>query len=387
MTAPTTTPPSPALVDPRAPTPSAIDQALERARADLAAAPAAGTTAAPAETIAPATETIAPEGETIPAEGETTAAEGETPAAPAAETEEHPELLVELPARHADGEAVNIQFSDQETAELVRQAIRGGLRRDEFHKSMQSVQAQRDELDGLVQHLELDPVGFLAERVRPEIQTELARHLLSIPEVFAEVSREIEEWADPDRYARRQAELARDRSTRSRDTEREIARSREAREQGRIVRQAVETITPDGLDEADAQMFQDDCLADLANYVRQNPQVTRLRSEDIISIVERRLRHYGLSAESALASLSSGQPIRRPPAARRVPTAPAPRTPDADTARTTGATLRQASEQRRAVAAVPGAGAGARPTTIQPPAKQGVKERIAFVKEQLLGRK
>jgi len=138
------------------------------------------------------------------------------------------------------------------------------------------------------------------------------------------------------------------------------------------------------MSEDEAALFRDDALTDVANWCRANPKVARLRPEDVIGILERRLRHHGLTPESALAGLSSGQPLRRATAAAPKK-APAPSIPDVPTALATGAKLKAASADRREAAAIPGAGAGARPTKIELPAQQGVMERIASLKELLTG--
>lgn len=294
------------------------------------------------------------------------------------------EFIAEIPGRRPGEEPIKLAVEDAATLERINQALKGGLRRDEFARSMEAVNRQREELDIVEQHLEIDPVGFLAERVKPEIQVELVRHLLSLPEVFEKVTADLEEWQDPDKARARRAELGKDRADRSRQTERELAQIREVREQGRKIRDTVEAIMPADMQEDEAALFRDDCLTDVAAWCRANPKVARLRPEEVIGILERRLRHHGLTPESALAGLSSGQPLRRATAAAPKK-ALAPSTPDVPTALATGAKLKAASADRREAAAIPGAGAGARPAKIELPAQQGVKERIGSLRKLLTG--
>jgi hypothetical protein len=327
-----------------------------------------------------AAEPAKPEDEKPPVEGEKPKVEeGEKPEAEAEKTE----FIAEFPGRKPGDEPIKLAVEDAETLERVNQAIKGGLRRDEFNRSMEAVNRQREELDIVEQHLEIDPIGFLSERVKPEIQVELVRHLLSLPDVFEAVTADLEEWQDPDKLARGRAELGKARSDRSRQTERELGQIRAVREQGRKIRDTVEAIIPADMSEEEAALFRDDSLTDVAAWCRANPKVARLRPEEVIGILERRLRHHGLTPESALAGLSSGQPLRRATAAAPQK-APAPSIPDVPTALATGAKLKQASLARREAAAVPGAGAGARPTTIEAPAQQGVKERLAWLRKKIL---
>src|SRR5574341_300930 len=150
------------------------------------------------------------------------------PDAIAAGTDVAPELIVEIPRRRQGDEPIKLAVEDKETAERLRQAINGGLRRDELKRRMEAVERQRRELEGIIdslprdpvhfyrrkveldlleQRLEIDPIGFLVERVKPEIQVGLAKHLLAVPEVFAAVSQEIEDWRDETVRAQRLADL------------------------------------------------------------------------------------------------------------------------------------------------------------------------------------
>jgi hypothetical protein len=365
--------------------PTTIAGAVEAARANLAASQAAeekpATEEKPVETETPveekpAAEPVTPEEKPEEKPAGEEGKEGEEGA------EAKAEFVAEIPGRRPGEEPIKLAVEDAATLERLNQALKGGLRRDEFARSMEAVNRQREELDIVEQHLELDPVGFLAERVKPEIQVELVRHLLSLPEVFEKVTADLEEWQDPDKARARRAELGRDRADRSRQTERELGQIRAVREQGRKIRDTVEAIIPADMQEDEAALFRDDCLTDVAAWCRANPKVARLRPEEVIGILDRRLRHHGLTPESALAGLSSGQPLRRATAAAPQK-APAPSIPDVPTALATGAKLKQASVDRREAAAIPGAGAGARPTKIEVPAQQGVKERIASLRKIL----
>lgn len=375
--------------------PLTIAESIEAAREALLkpegqpAAPAGGEGTAAGEGGAK------PEGEAAkPGEGEgkPEGQEGEPKpegggAAPAAEGAEGAEgevveVVVDIPARRPGEKPIQVAFEDKEVAERIQQAVNSGMRREEFRRAMDKVERQREEFDVLEQHLRLDPAGFLVEQIKPEIRVSIVKHLLSLPEVFQAVAAELEEWqADPNVLARRQAELGRDRAEGKRKAEGEFRELEAQRQQARVLSDTIDAITPADMAEAEAEMFRDDCLNDIAAWGRANPSVQRLRPEEVIGILERRLRHYRVDPKSAQAGLSSGQPFRRPSAASPSG-APAPGSPTVEAARTTGAKLKQEGDQRRVAAAVPGAGAGAQPTKLEPPPKQGVLERIKWVKEQ-----
>lgn len=377
---------------PLAPPPSPIQKAIGEFRTQLAAEQAAAEEKVEGEEKEEGAEVVTEEPpkkkegeETEAGEGEEKV-EGEEGKEGEEKTEEPTDIVVEIPGRHKDQPAIKLAVEDEATAEAIRSLVKGSIRRDELHREREGLERQRDELDMIEQHLAIDPVGFLTERVKPEIQLELARHLLSIPAVFAEINKDMTEWDDPDKLARRQAELRAARSDSRRGAEREMALIAEAKEQGRIVRDTVFAIVPADMEEDDATMFVNDALGDVKAWAEAHSQVRRLRPEEVIGILERRLRHHGIAPESALAALSSGQPFRRSTAARPVKKAPASGTPDAEEARTAGAKLKQAGDRRRAAAAVPAGGAGAQPTKIELPAQQSVKERLAWVRKHILGK-
>ena len=294
------------------------------------------------------------------------------------------DMVVEIRGRRPGDPPIKLALDDKETADLVRAAVKDGLRRDELSRERDAIARDRDDLEVLHQHLEVDPIGFILERVRPELHVGLARHLLSTPEVFEALRDELMDVDDENVRARRTAELRSERAQTQREAELTMRRMANSRDQVNMIRRTIDAITPPEMADDEAGLFRDDALADMSAAVRahydRHGSDPRLRPEDVLGILERRLRHYGIDPELARAALSSGQPPRRASAARRS-TAPAPGTTDEDAARTTGAKLKQASANRREAAAVPGAGAGARPSKVEIPAQQGVKERIAFVRK------
>ena len=368
------------------PKPDPMKEAFAKAREAVAdAAKPKPPADAPPATETPAEEPPADTPPATPPAGEPPATE--TPAAePEAKTETPaPEaIIVELPARRPGEKPLPIKVENEEQAERLRQNVRSAMRRDEFNRAMADVTEQRESLELVQLHLETDPVGFLTDQVKPELQVELVRHLLSIPHVFKAVEPEIQSWEDENVRARRQAELANARTDGRTKAEKQMERMAEAKREGKIIRDTVDAIVPADLTDDELVMLRNDCLGDVSAFVRANPNTRRLRPEEVVDIVQRRLRHYGVTPEMARAALTSGQPVRRPTAASLK--APASGIPDENAARTTGAKLKQEGDARRAAAAVPGAGAGAQPARAEPPPQQGVKERLAWMRKAILGR-
>jgi hypothetical protein len=160
---------------------------------------------------------------------EPSAASVEAPQAPATpEASVPPEFVVAIPGRRPDDAPINLVVPDQEVADRVRQLVRSALRRDDYNRAMTALERQDEELqetiaslprdpvnfyrrklelDRIEQRLETDPIGFLLERVPPEIQIDLAKHLLSVPDVLAAVQRELEDWRDETVRAERLTDL------------------------------------------------------------------------------------------------------------------------------------------------------------------------------------
>jgi hypothetical protein len=137
---------------------------------------------------------------------------GAAPGAAAPAVAGPPEIIVEIPGRRPGDAPLKLAVADEETAERLRQTVKSGLRRDELNKAMEAVNRDREALNLITQNLELDPVGFLVDHVKEEIQIDLTKHLLSLPHVFPVVSEDMREWSDPEALARDRAELARDRA-------------------------------------------------------------------------------------------------------------------------------------------------------------------------------
>jgi hypothetical protein len=153
----------------------------------------------------------------------------------------------------------------------------------------------------------------------------------------------------------------------------------ESKAHARQVMQAVETLIPAEMSDEDAAFLRNDCLTDIANavraYYRQHRSEPRLTADDIVGVLQRRLAQHGIDPADAAARLSR----RGPPILRR-------RSAEAAAAASeTGKRFAREHAERRERFAMPGAGAGAHPARAEPPASQGVKERIEFLRNKFLG--
>jgi hypothetical protein len=157
----------------------------------------------------------------------------DTPAPPAEQPaaatrvgpEETPrEFVVSIPARRGWEPPLAIAVEDEDVANALRRVVKGALRRQEFNQAMAALERRRAEVQLLEQHLQLDPVGTIVEQIRADVQVELALHLLSLPEVFAQVSPVVLAWQDEAVRTRRREELARVRAAARQAAETELAK-------------------------------------------------------------------------------------------------------------------------------------------------------------------
>lgn len=316
--------------------------------------------------------------EVAPTEDDETEDEAE---APDDESDEAPEgVTVRLPGR-GEGEELEIEVSDPETAERLRQVANDGMRRAEFNRRIGEVEQGRAELREVEELIQQDPVGFVTERLDASLREQVTTALLADPEIYERVAETLTGWdedpsrRDADRYRIRAEQAERRDKLRT-----EQAEGRAVREHAHAVAAAVRELIPDDADDRTARDFYADAIGDLQRAARERD----VAPADVPALLERRLRLYGLPATArdsltAEHAPSAGDAAARP-GGRKAPD-PASR---AATARATGKRFRQASARRRQVAATAPAGAGAPPLQqARAPKGTGVKGAVEHARKVL----
>lgn len=143
-----------------------------------------------------------------------------TAAAPAAAAE----IIVELPPRREGESPIALAVPDEEAATAVRRLVRGFMRREDLHRRLAGLEGRAQTLEVIERHLDLDPVGFILDRVKSEFHAPLAKQLLADPAVFRDVWPDVEAWLDETVRAQRRAELADEREDTRREADAELAR-------------------------------------------------------------------------------------------------------------------------------------------------------------------
>lgn len=340
-----------------------------------------------AEPPTPPEGTAPPEPGTAPAPGE-----GGTPepgTEPLAEGEAPPEWpVLTIPALREGAEPLEVEIESEELAQHIRALSRAAIRREQLHAGMQDVAQAREELAQVEDALKVDPTNFLLERVHPSSRLDVARNLMTEPEIFRAIGEEFFSGLDEQGVRQKQLELENARIRRQDTSLGEIGRRSEMRTQGAQIQDSLVRAIPEDMDAQRAALLQSDLERDVSQYIFAH-RLRTLRPADIPPIIEARLELYGVDpAEASERMQDTGLrplPVRARTAARGdSPPAPARRT-DRMPARTGEALAAQADARRRA-GAVPGGGAGAPATGPQMPRKQTVSQRIASMRESLLGR-
>src|SRR6266850_1888169 len=150
------------------------------------------------------------------------------------EEEQQPEaIVIALPELRRGQDPIELEVDEQEVADAINALIKGNARRDQFNRAMEDVQTQREELATVEDMLLVDPVNFVIDHVNPQVRTQIALHLMSLPEVYKEVVKQFTgpegEEVDREKIALR---LRSERTERKSESVPEIQARANARSQG-----------------------------------------------------------------------------------------------------------------------------------------------------------
>jgi hypothetical protein len=325
----------------------------------------------------------APEGERAP--------EG---AEPVSEPAPEP-LRIALPGR--DGQAeLEIEVSDEDTAERLRMLRNGYMRGEEARRQISAAQQERQQVQVLETMLREAP-EMLAENMPPAMADRLLRHLLVTR--LESVSGDVETLlTDP--VARANAQVAAIRQTH--DARATVEARSAAERHASALLGAAEALVPEHVDDETARAFLRDAERDLMDYVAAG---YALDARTVPTALARRAAQYGfasgasapaptLGRATATARPVTGAPLARPAAGQpsvvarpvgAVAEALAASDPVA-TARAQQARIQRAAQtQQMAAAIAPGAGASALPSNRPPepePQHPSVRDHLAALRKK-----
>ena len=312
------------------------------------------------------------------------------PAAPedAGEAEVDPDLVVELLPRWANGEPKQIALDSKETADLLRQTLKGAMRREEFEQAVAEVRQREEQAEMQVAQLIIDPVRTVQETLTPEQTDLLLLTLLTDDTIYQRVSERLPDLLDDTGRKLLRADV-REQYVDQRDTARQQLEQR--RQVNRNLKEtvtALEAIVPEHLTNAQRDIFLRDAKRELSVVCRKH-NIRLLDPLQIPAALQERLTAYGVDPQQAAETIAATLYGRGKPsaaAATRAAAAPAlaSASPRATATPRTGARtvteLRASHSRREAAAATAGAGVGTPAAANLPalPAGGGLSEAFAL---------
>lgn len=254
--------------------------------------------------------------------------------------------------RGRDGRDVEIEVTDEATAEALRTNHREGMRAAEFNRRMAEVQAKEEEFRAFEMMIEQNPEGVILRHLPEEKQDALLVALLA--RRWDAIAPQLVKF-DSDPTARAAEMINTQRRIEAQDGQFSSARAKA--EYGKQVYTETVKLIPEHVDEATQQRFLADAGRDIEAAIRQNAG-NAVPLETIKTLLAPRIALYGFDkpAPSAATPTTTSTPKR--PLARPVVSAPqsaAPVTADP------GAAIRRTVTAQRIAAATPPQGAGAAP--------------------------
>lgn len=274
-------------------------------------------------------------------------------------------VTVTLPGRRPN-ETKEVAVS-KSLAEDLNRLRRGYLRGEQARARENKVQQQIAENAIIDQQIEVDPAGFVLERVHPSTRKELLLALLTDETLAADdaVRALLDEWeGDPE--LRRKA--ARDLAARRKQTvQQRTAETAATKEVARIA--AHVSNLGQNLDDDRGEVFYRTALGMVQAEAKRRGTV-KLSDEEVTNL----LKHHGLlSAYGITVAAGKGSKPGSKVSSKVV-------TPEE--ARATGQQLKDQSARRRSAAAVAPAGAGAPSSATTLPKGQTIEERIETVRKK-----
>lgn len=386
---PASTPAAPAAPSapeqPAAPLTIAESIQARRDALNLTAAPPAAPTPtedpAPDPTIEPGPDGQPPaeEGADVPEGGEPAPDAGDVPVEP---------VKVSLPGRRPGDPDMEITVDDPEVAEALQRQRNGYLRGEEVKVERDALAKERAEQEEFADLVASDPVAFLTQQVPVDIRAETALSLLTDPKVWDLIKDDLPALLESEEkleLARAKLEVRR-RDNRDMLRDRSVARTA-ARQEARTISEALESVIPEGLNEAQGERFVKDALRDLAAYQKRTG--AGIQTRDLPLLLADRFESLGVDPTQvavALARKAAGEQSTRPAGsaprpAPRLAKAPVP----GQAPQVTGKSLVAAQARKVAAAAVPPPGAATPSAAAGPQIPKGanVKEALAAMRARV----
>lgn len=195
-------------------------------------------------------------------------------------------------------EDIEITIDDPAVVERLRRLQNSGMRGKQYRESMAALRAEQAELRDITLEIDVNPHGFILEKLGPEMQLQLAEALLA--EHFDKLVPVINKFVDDPAEAPKVREGA---AKQMRENDRTLAQRKAGAQFAEECRTEVETLIPDTATRDQRERFFRDAERDLLDAAKRG----ELRSpRDVPRLIADRIRLYGF--QSADTSRRSAKP-------------------------------------------------------------------------------
>jgi len=216
---------------------------------------------------------------------------------------------------------LEIELDSEEAAEAIRELQKQAdvgtellAAREDLEKRVREIKLDSDQLAIMEDELRADPVGFLAEKIGPQLRAAVAEDLLLDDEVWKALSDRLDEWRMDD--APRLVAAERRRADRA-EFKNQIAdrrtQAREGRENAWELRDTIKQMG-DKLPDRTRMVWERAALSRLTDHVKQAEQsgktIKRIDPKDLDRVLADEIEAFGVNAGEAPAEPSGEKPAK-----------------------------------------------------------------------------
>jgi len=277
------------------------------------------------------------------------------------------DLVVTLPPRNAGEDPIEIEVSDPAVAEEIRRLNNGYMRGEEARAYRETAEQSLRQVTEFEEMLAYDPGGVALQAWGDDPATleHVALYLLTRPEVFDRIKDKLAPvfgtTLNGEKFENLSLRMENERNRKAAEFSTIAEQNRTYQNNAREVSSAVVGVIPPNWSDEQAAVFFQDALRDIKEYATSSNRMTIPVSE-VPLILAARMKANGIDPVKAAAAIAQGagsngnrSSANRVSATRPAATGAAPLTPPPQR---TGSEMVRASAARRAVASLPGAGAG-----------------------------
>jgi hypothetical protein len=217
------------------------------------------------------------------------------------------ELEIELDSKEAADAIRDLQKEADIGAELL-------AHREDLESRVRSLKADADQLAIMEDELRADPVGYLSEKISPDLRAAVAEDLLLDDVVWSKLEDKLEEWREYDSERKVAAERRRaDRAEFKNQLEERRAQARQGRENAWELRDKIKEMG-NKLPDRTKLVWERAALSRLSDHVRQAERsgkaIKRIDPEDLARVLADEIEAFGVNAGKAPAEPSGRKPAK-----------------------------------------------------------------------------